>query len=58
MTAEEVPEFLRALREAFHRDLPDEDLARVRRVVEPERTLALRATAGASWRRRRSTRAG
>ena len=42
MTAEEVPEFLRALREAFHRDLPDEDLARVRRVVEPERTLALR----------------
>jgi predicted acetyltransferase len=57
VTAEELPAFLRAVREAFHEELPDADLALLRRVVEPDRALAVRdagrivATAGIYSRR-------
>src|SRR3982750_4316886 len=41
ITPDELPAFVRALAAAFHEDVPPDDLASHRRVIEPERTLAV-----------------
>ena len=52
-TKDELPDFIRACETAFSEDIKDEDIERVSRVLEPERTLAvfddgaIVATAGA-----------
>ncbi len=59
ITAEELPEFLRAVESAFHADMPPEDMALLLRVTEPERSLAVRdrgrIVAGAGIYSRRMT---
>jgi predicted acetyltransferase len=42
IAADEVPEFLSALHQAFHRDPHPDDVAVESMVIEPERTLAVR----------------
>ena len=42
IAADEVPAFMRAVEAAFHADVPPEDMALLLRIIEPERTLALR----------------
>jgi predicted acetyltransferase len=42
ITAEEIPEFRDAVGSAFHNDTTDHHLERMRRTLEPERTLVLR----------------
>jgi predicted acetyltransferase len=42
ITADEIPDFVEATYSAFHNDVAPHQLERWRRVLEPERTLALR----------------
>jgi predicted acetyltransferase len=42
ITAEEIPEFRAAVGSAFHNDTSEEQLERMRKTLEPERTLVLR----------------
>jgi predicted acetyltransferase len=42
ITAEEIPEFRDAVGSAFHNDTSEHHLERMRRILEPERTLVLR----------------
>jgi predicted acetyltransferase len=42
ITAEEIPEFREAVGSAFHNDTSDHQIERMRKTLEPERTLVLR----------------
>src|SRR5258705_3021629 len=59
ITADEIPAFVEAIVSAFHHDVTPEDVERMRKKLEPERTLVIRdgeqIVAGTSTYSRRIT---